>query len=126
MPQLRQHSWNWLLDHSSFGAVDSLRNSGFNSCAVVPYFYDSMVTVDQPDYMNEVKSGDVEAGAIPRENVIRIGVNGNVKYYRKLHVKQSYRKEGKLIVHNRGSNVRIMPYSVENAELMGLKEAIAI
>ncbi len=36
---LRQHSWSWLLDHSTAKDVSELQSLGFGQAMVLPYFY---------------------------------------------------------------------------------------
>jgi hypothetical protein len=113
-------SWAWVLDHSLAANVDSLRNGGFNAIAILPYFYMSMAMTYQPDYDKEVTKADIDSGAYPREMVIPIPANGSVKYYKRRLMTEACKKEGKIIAINRGQNVRLMPYSVDNEKAMGL------
>ncbi len=85
---LRAHSWEWMLDHSESKSIDALRNGGYDTVMVMPYFYNS---------------------------VLHSNDDGSIRY-----VRTPAKKEGKIIAINRGSNVRVMPYSKEACDYMGL------
>ncbi len=85
---LRAHSWEWMLDHSDSISVDALRNGGFDTVKVMPYYYNS-IRHDQLD--------------------------GSIR-----HIRTPAKKEGRIIAINRGQNIRILPYSKQACEFMGI------